>query len=489
VPRLLRTLFLLALAAPLAAQVPASEFATRRAALFRQVDLPAVLVLGGAAPLHDYLPWQQSRPFFYLTGFREPESALLMLRGPSGPRAILFVQPKDPAAEVWSGVRLGVEGVRTRLGLEGRAMRDLPAVLDSVLGVDRRLGVAGELDAPTDQPSAHQVFVQQLTARNPTLDLTDVTPAVAALRGVKSPAELERLQVAAEISARGHLAAWRVIQPGVAEFEVQAAAEHVWRREGADGPGYASIVGSGPNATTLHYNASTRIAEAGELLLMDMAASYDGYSADITRTVPVSGRFSPAQRDVYEAVLAAVKAAERQVRAGAPARRMVDSSNVVLKAALTRMGLIDAPDDTYECGTGARPRQCPQIGLYYMHGLGHGIGLDVHDPDQYAESGIIGVGSAFTIEPGIYVRAQLPEILPATEGNRAFLARIAPALARYGGIGVRIEDDYLVTAQGVVRASAGVPRELDEVERAMAEPRTPRDPAVTARFLRLRTGH
>lgn len=485
---LLHAFLALFVAADLGAQISATEFAARRDAAVRGITEGVVLVLGAPAPVPDYLPWQPSRPFFYLTGFREPDAALVIVRRGSTTRTMLFVPPRDPVREVWNGTRLGVEGVQRSLGIEGRDATVLDAVLDSLLRETRALYAAGDFEGPWDTPTPHARRVARLLERHPQLQLTEFNPVIASLRGRKSDAELNRLRIAAEISARGHLAAMRVIQPGVAEFEVQAAAEHVWRSEGADGPGYGSIVGSGPNATILHYNASTRIAQAGELMLMDMGASFDLYSADITRTVPVSGRFSPAQRDIYDVVLGALKAAERQVHSGAPARRMVDSSNAVLRDGLTRLGLIDAADASYDCGSAERPRSCSQLSLFYMHGLGHGIGLDVHDPDQYERGGVIGVGSAFTIEPGIYVRAHLGEIIPPTPANRAYLARIAQALTRFGGIGVRIEDDYLVTTQGVVRASAGVPREIDEVERVMAEPRTPRDPAVTERFLRHRTG-
>jgi Xaa-Pro aminopeptidase len=206
---------------------------------------------------------------------------------------------------------------------------------------------------------------------------------------------------------------------------------------------------------------------------MDMAASFAGYAADITRTVPVNGRFSPAQRELYTLVLDAHKAAERQVRAGGQARAMSDSSNHVLAQGLARLGLIESPDATYDCGTPERARQCPQLSLYYMHGLGHGIGLDVHDPDQYYVTGVIEVGSAFTIEPGVYVRSNLMDIIPDTPRNRAFKAKVAAAFATYAGMGVRIEDDYLVSGAGVERASSGVPREIGEIEREMARPRTP----------------
>jgi Xaa-Pro aminopeptidase len=447
-----------------------------------------LLVLGAPEPVPDYLPWEQSRPFYYLTGFREPNAALVMVRRGTQVTGLMFVPPSDPSREVWNGARLGVAGVRTRYGMDGRDGSTLMRVLDSLLAEHGTLHVVGDFSGEATARSAHTQIIDAIRRKHPQRTINDVTAAVNAMRGVKSEREFHRLRIATEISARGHLAAIRLATPGVAEFELQAAAEHVWRSEGADGPGYVSILGSGPNATVLHYNANSRVTESGDLVVMDMAAQYDGYSSDITRTIPVNGKFTPAQRDIYQIVLAAQMAAERQVRPGAQARRMMDSADVALATGLARIGLIESPNATYDCTAGARPRQCPQLSLYYMHGLGHGIGLEVHDPEQYYETGTIGVGSAFTIEPGIYVRAHLASILPDTPRNRALKEKLAPALARYGGIGVRIEDDYLVTENGVERPSALVPRDIDALERLLAEPRTPRNPSVTSRYMRDRTG-
>jgi Xaa-Pro aminopeptidase len=475
------------LAAPLHAQIPATEFAARREALVERLDDGAILVLGAPEAAQDYLPWSQSRPFYYLTGFREPNAALLLARVDGTLRATLFVEPRDPAQEVWTGARLGVDGVRPRLGIDGRHVAELRAAVDSVLRADVPLYVIGDFFGGPTSLSPHEQFVNALKSAHPDRQVIEATRAVAALRGKKSPAELERLRIAAEISARGHLAAFALAQPGIGEWELQAAAEQVWRRESGDVPGYGSIVGSGPNATTLHYNANARVAQAGEVIVMDMATQFDGYSADITRTIPVSGRFSPAQRDIYEIVLAAQLAAERVVAPGVRWAALNGAATAALAQGLARIGLIDSPTATYDCGTPQRARNCSQLSLFYMHGLGHGIGLDVHDPDQY-ELGAIGVGSAFTIEPGIYVRENLPQILPQTPNNAAYLQRTAAAFERYKGIGVRIEDDYLVTATGVERPSALVPREAEAVERLLQQPRAPRDTAVTNRVQRMRTG-
>jgi Xaa-Pro aminopeptidase len=489
-----RLLLLLAFATSLVpasrldAQITQAEFAARRKALLDTLSDGVVLVLGAGEPVPDFLPFHQSRPFLYLTGFTEPGASLLMVKSGSTRREFLFVRAKNPAQEVWTGKRMGAAASVEMTGIEGRDAAVLRNVLDTLLTAHRTLHVLGDLGTRMTERSHHDQFVDAVKGADNGITVSDARRILDRLRGRKSPAELERLRIAAEITARGHLASWQLLQPGVAEFELQAIAEGTWKREGGDGPAYGSIVGSGPNSTTLHYNRSDRIAEAGEVIVMDLATYFDGYAADVTRTVPVSGRFSAAQAEIYRIVLAAQKAAERQIRVGGPSRAMTDSSTAVLAAGLAELGLIESPSATYDCGTTAVPRQCSQLSLFYMHGLGHGIGLNVHDPDQYTATGKIDVGSAFTLEPGIYVRANLLEIIPPTMRNGTVKARIGPAVTRYANIGVRIEDDFLVTADGVIRASAAVPREIDEIERELAKPRLPLDTAAVSRYLRLKTG-
>ena len=248
---------------------------------------------------------------------------------------------------------------------------------------------------------------------------------------MKSPAELDLIRRAAYVTSLAHRAVFRTIEPGMNEFEAHGLIEYYFRRHGADRPSFATIVGSGPNSTTLHYNAADRFMNAGEVVVMDIGASYRGYAADITRTVPVSGRFSAEQRAIYGIVLAAQKAAEALVRPGATWQQLNQAADSVLAHGLAELGLIDAPDATYQCGQG----RCQQLRLFYMHGLGHGIGLEVHDP-ELSYFGPMREGSAFTIEPGIYVRADALDFLSPTPANRAMIDRLSPrrrALPRTSG--------------------------------------------------------
>ncbi|MBA3969488.1 MAG: M24 family metallopeptidase [Gemmatimonadetes bacterium] len=285
------------------------------------------------------------------------------------------------------------------------------------------------------------------------------------LRGTKSAAELDLIRRAVYITNVAQGEVMRSMEPGMNEFEIQALIEYVFRRHGAERPSFATIVGSGPNSTTLHYNTNDRFTQAGDMVVMDIGASYRGYAADVTRSVPVNGVFSPEQRAIYSIVLDAQKAAEALARPGATMEQLNAAASRVLATGLARLGLIESASATYACGGAGALGRCPQLRLFYMHGLGHGIGLDVHDPNN---SPFV-VGSAFTIEPGIYVRADALDYLPDTPENRALIGRLRPMVERYRNIGVRIEDDYFITASGAERISAGAPREIGEIEALMAQ--------------------
>ena len=484
-------LLLLPAAVPAQGAMPESlqpEFAARRATFAAGASDGVILVLGGREPEKDYITFFQSPSLYYLTGFREPNAALVMVKRGGTVTSRMYVQPRNPAREVWTGARLGTEGVTRVSGMPARDESELIPALDTLLRADPRLMIVtdlGEVARPAWLAPVELQFVDTLRKRLPALAVTDLTMQLQQQRGIKSASEQALLRRAAEITVLAHREAMQALEPGMNEFEIQALVEYTFRRNGADRPGFASIVGSGPNATTLHYNADDRFIEAGETVVIDIGALYKGYSADVTRTLPASGTFTAEQRAVYTVVREAQASAERQVRVGGSARAMRDSSDAALARGLARLGLIDAPAATYECG--AQGRRCPQAQLFTVHGLSHGIGLEVHDPEAWYFTGTFADGSAFTIEPGLYVRANLlDDVIPATPANAAFRARLAGLLPRYRNIGVRIEDDYIVTARGVEWISQA-PREIDEIEALMrgawAGPAR-RDPALVEAYRR-----
>jgi Xaa-Pro aminopeptidase len=260
------------------------------------------------------------------------------------------------------------------------------------------------------------------------------------------------MQKGVDISSAAHLAGMRTAAPEKFESQVRAAIEQVYMENGAMVWGYPSIVGSGPNSMVLHYAASNRQMKAGELLLVDAAANYEGLTGDITRTYPVSGKFTDAQKDIYRIVLAAQDAAIQAAKAGNKTADIQKAAADSIKPALLKLGLItDASGD--------------QFRIWYTHGICHWIGMDVHDVGDYQQP--LAPGMMFTIEPGIYLRQAALDNLPDTPENRAFKEKIAPAFAKYAGIGIRIEDSFVLTETGVKNMSERVPRTIDAVEAAM----------------------
>jgi Xaa-Pro aminopeptidase len=465
---------------------PGEEHAQRRARFIAGLADGVLLVRGAPEPEQDYITFFQSPSFRYLTGYTEPGAALVGVKRGSDVRWMLFVQRRDPATEVWSGHRFGVEGANRLTGIPARDAGELVPTLDSLIAGGARLMVVSDQGGGEDEWSStlDQQFVMSLLVKRQGTEVTDVTQALQRLRGTKSAAELQHIRTAAEITVRAHRELMKLTEPGMNEFELQALAEYTFRRYGAERPGFASIVGSGPNSTTLHYNANDRFIQPNETIVIDIGALYKGYSADVTRTIPSSGTFTPEQRAIYQIVRDAQAAAERQIVAGGMAQLMSDSANAVIASGLARLGLIESERATYDCRTTKQTGECPQYMLYYMHGLGHGIGLQVHDPEQYYFTGRIAVGSAFTIEPGIYVRADVLDVLPDTPRNRRMAQALRGAVQRYRNIGVRIEDDYIVTERGVEWISQA-PREVDEIEALMRESWTgpaPRDRGLVERY-------
>jgi Xaa-Pro aminopeptidase len=255
------------------------------------------------------------------------------------------------------------------------------------------------------------------------------------------------------------------------EYELRAALEYEFTRRGAERPAYGSIVGAGYNGTTLHYMKDMDPVKPGDLVVMDAGAEYRGYAADVTRTIPVNGVYSSEQRAVYQLVLDAQKAAERNSKPGMRIRAAADSSVVVRTRGLAALGLIESEDAMYDppwrVDCTANPAGCKQANLWMIHGISHGIGLAVHDPLQGDQNGgKFAEGDAFTIEPGIYVSTRALDVLPDTPRNRQFKAKVLAKVKQYENTGVRIEDDYIITEKGLERISL-VPREMDEIEALM----------------------
>jgi Xaa-Pro aminopeptidase len=460
----------LAIAGTAESQITNSEYAARRTALAQKLQNGILVALGSPEPEQDYISFNQNSQFNYLTGFNEPDAALVMIvkNGSISGTPMLFVLPSDPAREVWTGHRLGLAGVKATLGFDGRNFSTLKHVVDSLAAATgaNTLYAVGNTSGDTPLSRDDQV-IADLAKGNAGLTVKPANAEVLNLRRIKTAAELDLIRRAVNISVSAQKEAMRAIEPGMNEFEVQSLIEYTFRRNGADRPSFSTIVGSGPNSTTLHYNANDRFIEANNVIVMDIGASYRGYAADVTRTVPADGTFSDVQRDIYSAVRAAQAAAEDAAKVNGPARALTLAANASLGASLVKLGLIESAGATYDCDAAAT-RQCSQVGLYYMHSLGHGIGLDVHDPGAASGSGNLVPGSAFTIEPGIYVRANLLDIIPNTPKNQAMIAKIRPAVQKYANIGVRIEDDYIATDSGVEWISRA-PREINEVEAVMKE--------------------
>lgn len=462
------------------AQISNEAHAERRNALAARVGDGIVLALGSAAPPQDYIPFSQNSLFRYITGFTEPDAALLMVIEGGRISETLFMNPRDPGRETWEGFRVGPERSIEATGIRGRSGVELSAVVDSLLGHHNRIRVIGAWQPSAPLRNDVTQRIEALMAGHPGVAIEPINAQVNMLRAVKSPAELDLLEKSVAITVAAHREVAGILAPGMNEFEFDAIVSYTFRRHGAEGSAFASIVGSGSNSTILHYNANDRFMEAGEVVVVDIGASYGGYAADVTRTYPVSGRFTPEQRAIYQVVLDAQKAAEVMAGPGARAAEMAAVASGVLAEGLTHLGLIESPNATWETGSGT----APQLRLFYMHGLGHGIGLDVHDPNPDP----LVPGAFISIEPGLYVRPNLlSEIIPDTPANRRMIEAIRPAFERFMGIGVRIEDDYRITETGSVRVSLA-PREIDEIEAVMAEPwaGAPRNPDWVEWFRRMR---
>jgi Xaa-Pro aminopeptidase len=472
------------LAAATAARAQDSrELAERRSALAAAIGEGTLVVMAAPEPSisrHSYVPDQN---YLYLTGLREPGGALLMRVRGGVADAQLFVADKEPAAEVWTGTRMGIDGARSATGLPSASRGGLTAAVRSALRATDTLLVAN--DTTTGEPAGQ--LLMELRSANATLKARNAGPSIRRLRARKSDAELALIRKAAELTMIGFDAAVSATAPGRYEFELEAALTSAYRRNGADGNGFPPIIASGDNATTLHYESNDSLLPPNGLVLMDVGASYHDYAADFTRTIPVSGHFSADQRDFYQVVLDAQLRAEAVVAARASFNTMADSAIRTLSVGLARLGLIESPDATFDAAPGeycpkAPSGGCRQYFLYFMHAPGHGVGLDVHDPMLPT----LDPGTVFMIEMGAYVRRRMESIIPSTPRNAAFLAKTAAARTRFAGYGARLEDEYFSTPTGPVLVTTW-PRAIADVEARTMQLRAsapPRDEAVIGRYPR-----
>ena len=444
-----------------AAQDLRAEIAGRRAALAKAMGDGTLVVTAapeGEISRNGYVPDQN---YLYLTGLREPGGALVLRARGGVAEAQLFVADKVPAEEVWTGNRLGVEGARERTGIAASSVKGLVAALKQALGPTDTLLVANDTSsgAPVGQ------LLRELRGENGSLKARSAAPLLRRLRAHKSEAELAMLRKAAELTLIGFDAAVAATAPGRYEFELEAALKSAYRRAGADGPdGFPPIIASGDNATTLHYESNDSLLPPNGMVLMDVGAAYHDYVADFTRTIPVSGKFSADQRAFYQVVLDAQLKGEAVAKTRAPFITVSDSARRALAIGLTKLGLIEAPDATFDgapgepCVKGA-DGGCMQYFLYYMHSVGHGVGLDVHDPMNPT----LAPGTVFMIEMGAYVRRHIENLIPNTPKNAAFLSKTAAARTRFAGYGARMEDEYFTTPNGPTLVTQW-PREIAEVE-------------------------
>lgn len=434
------------------AELPKQEFIARRAKLVEQLgDNFAAIIFSATEQTRSNdttYPFRQDSYFWYLTGFNEPDSVLVLTRKNGQNQTALFLRPNDPEMETWNGRRLGVENAPDILNVDcafsiNSLEEELPGLLANV---------------------AHLYHLQALREHNdtllisllpPTVKMMELRPYLDEMRLFKSPNEIRLMQQAGQISALGHIRAMREMRPNRFEYEIESEILHEFNRFGARFPSYNSIVAGGENACILHYTENDQPLKDGDLVLIDAGCEFAMYAGDITRTFPVNGKFSPPQREIYEIVLAAQKRALELLVVGNNIQQVNDEVVRIKVKGLVRLGILQGDVDELIANNAHRE--------FYMHGLGHWLGLDVHDVGSYSNDTenadrnskkrdrTLDIGMVLTVEPGLYIspKSDVPE--------------------QYKGIGVRIEDNILITEYGNKNLTCAVPKEIEDIERLMAE--------------------
>ena len=429
------------------------EYARRRKQLMRMAG-PDAIVIVAAAPERvrnndAHYPYRQDSDFHYLTGFPEPDAVLALVPGREPSETILFCRERDAERERWDGPRAGTEGAVATWGLDDAFPIDdiddiLPGLIEGRTRVYYHFGRDSEFDLRIIG-WVNRVRAQVRLGAKPPHEFVALSHLLHDLRLYKSRAELRLMRRSAQIAAEAHVRAMRATRPGLNEHEVEAELLHAFRKHGAV-PSYEPIVGGGANACVLHYRANNAELRDGDLLLVDAGAEFECYASDITRTWPVNGRFSPEQRSLYDIVLAAQLDAIGEVRAGRSFDAYHEAAVRTITRGLCRLGLL--------AGSVEKNLREHAYRRFYMHKTGHWLGLDVHDVGDYRIDGEfreLEPGMVVTVEPGLYVA-------PDAKG----------VPARFRGIGIRIEDDVVVTNGDPEVISAGVPKHADEIEALMA---------------------
>ncbi|MDX6613871.1 MAG: Xaa-Pro aminopeptidase [Blastocatellia bacterium] len=394
--------------------------------------------------------YRQNSDFFYLTGFEEPD-AIAVITPSKEPKFTLFVRPRDPEREIWDGRRAGVDGARAEYGAdEAFPIAEFNEKLSDILnGPEKLYYRLGDGNPQLDETIIRQLASVRTLNRKPISvpqTIIDSASIIHEMRVIKTDEEIAIMQRAADIAAEAHVEAMKAVRPGMMEYEIEALVEQVFRRAGALGPSYTSIVGAGANATVLHYINNDGTMNDGDLLLLDAGAEYKGYASDITRTFPINGHFTEAQRDIYDLVLETQLSCVEMVRPGVRHLDIKNHSIEMLTEGMVRLGLLQGnPEDLI------KEEKYMQ---FYMHGLGHYLGIDVHDVGRYfvdGESRPLEPGMVMTVEPGVYISPNTKNIPE-----------------KYLGIGVRIEDDVLVTENGPRVLTDKVPKDAGEIEALMA---------------------
>ncbi|ECK6130943.1 Xaa-Pro aminopeptidase [Salmonella enterica] len=432
------------------------EYQRRRQALLAQMQ-PGSAALIFAAPeatrsADSEYPYRQSSDFWYFTGFNEPEAVLVLIKSDdTHNHSVLFNRVRDLTAEIWFGRRLGQDAAPEKLGVDrALAFSEINQQLFQLLnGLDVVYHAQGEYAYADEIVLAALEKLRKGSRQNLTAPatMTDWRPIVHEMRLFKSPEEIAVLRRAGEISALAHIRAMEKCRPGMFEYQLEGEIHHEFNRHGARYPSYNTIVGSGENGCILHYTENESEMRDGDLVLIDAGCEYKGYAGDITRTFPVNGKFTPAQREIYDIVLESLETSLRLFRPSTSIQEVTGEVVRIMITGLVKLGILQGEVDQLIAENAHRP--------FFMHGLSHWLGLDVHDVGVYGpdRSRILEPGMVLTVEPGLYIApdADVPEA--------------------YRGIGVRIEDDIVITETGNENLTAGVVKKADDIEALMAAAR------------------